>query len=872
MLFLFAAFAALLNAQGGSATGAISVDTSDTSGLALPGARLVLKHPGTGAIRDAKSDESGRATLVGLASGDYLLEVSLDGFQTARIEVSLSAGQTRSQQVRLNPGTVRTSLEVDGQSELIETAATNASVSLGGDRIEEAPSPNRNYLGFVLSAPAIAASPGSSTMRSATSIRNPSNDTGFTFAGMRGRNNGMTIDGADNRDETTGGNRVAIGLEMVQEFRVSGTSVSAESGGAAGAQVNVVTRSGENIWHGDATFFAQNERLQARNPEARVTERPKYRRYQPGISLGGPIKRDRTFFYSAIEWPVEDTEEWSESAGSTNDARINAALRGRGVQLRSGLFATSERGTEGSFKLAHTLPNYHQLSARYAHSRGRVANGVQGGSNFADASAYGSSLTIDHSLVAGWTAVLGPSRTNDLRGQWSQREASITPNTPMGPMYEIPGLLSFGQNEQLNQSRVETHMELVDSLQIVRSGHLISIGASVHHVGFDGINRQRFGGIFIYPTLDAFVSNRPDLSIQAFGRPDVRMSTTPTGFWLQDRWQARRSLTIDLGLRYDRQWLPSPVPSANRNLAPRLGLAWNPGGQSKWVLRAGAGLFYDRYPLAFLNQGLQKDGVRGWEVHRIGDDAPGVKTAYRFAPDFAAAHSVKASTGIERRIDANTVVTVEYTFLHGVHLPQTRNFGPFQELTTASNSRYNGVTLAVNRRLRKELAYLVSYTLGSARDQASDFDEQPQDPLHTRADWGRSRLDQRHRFAASILCELPLEGRFENITAAPVIRYGSARPLNVLLSGGIRFPLSVRPSGMARNTAEFPGEVTVDLRLMKTIMYRENRSRLQFGAESFNLLNHTNYLRANPYQGARFGGLVEASNPRQVQLFVQFEY
>jgi hypothetical protein len=855
MMLLLSGLARILEAQGGTASAALTIETMDSSGLPLPGAKLALKNPSTGATRLATANEAGRATLVGLAAGDYLLEASLEGFQIARMAVSLSTGQTRLQSLRLNPGAVSTAMEVDGHSELIETSAANASVSLGGDRIEEAPAANRNYLGFVLTAPAIGSSPGANTMRSATGIRNPANDTGFTFAGMRGRNNGMTIDGADNRDETTGGGRVAIGLEMVQEFRVSGTSVSAEYGGAAGAQVNVVTRSGENLWHGDFTMFAQNEKLSARNPEARTASRPLHRRYQPGVSLGGPIQRDRTFFYSAIEWPIEDAEEWSESA---------PGLRG----LRPGLFATSERGAEGSFKVSHTFRNYHQLSARYADSRGRVRGGAQAGDNFADVSAYGSSATFDHSLVGGWTAVLGPSRTNDLRGQWSRRDASMTPNETSGPMIAIPGVLTFGRNEQLDQSRVEDHQEIVDNLQLVRSGHLIGIGASVHRVAFDGVSRQRFGGVRIYPSIDAFDAGMASLTLQAVGDPALRMSTTPAGFWIQDRWQPRRGLTFDIGLRYDRQWLPRGVPMTSRNIAPRLGIAWHPRGESKWVLRAGAGIFYDRYPLAFVNQGLLKDGVRGWEVYN------GQVKTYRFAPGFRAAASFKASGGVERRIDENTVLTAEYTYLKGMHLPGIRGLGNAFELGSSLNSRYNGLTVAVNRRLRKELAYLVSYSIGWARDQASDFDEHPNDPADLRAEWGRSRLDQRHRFAASVLYELPLEGIWENITLAPVVRQGSARPLNILTpeGGNGAYPLSARPAGVARNTAEFPGEASFDLRLMKTIAYRENRSRLQFGAESFNLLNHTNYLRASAFQGPRFGGLVEASNPRQIQLFMQFEY
>ena len=114
----------------------------------------------------------------------------------------------------------------------------------------------------------VSPSAGANTSRSMAGLRNPANDSGFIFNGLRGRNNSIAIDGVDNRDETTGGNRVAVGLEMIQEFRVSATSISAELGGAAGGLVNVVTHTGQNLWHGDVTFFHQNEKLNA--PEVPV--------------------------------------------------------------------------------------------------------------------------------------------------------------------------------------------------------------------------------------------------------------------------------------------------------------------------------------------------------------------------------------------------------------------------------------------------------------------------------------------------------------------------------------------------------------------------------------------------------------------------
>lgn len=121
--------------------------------------------------------------------------------------------------------------------------------------------------------------------------------------------------------------------------------------------------------------------------------------------------------------------------------------------------------------------------------------------------------------------------------------------------------------------------------------HLFSIGGSAHGVFFDGRLANRFHGIYVFPTLNDFLAARPDIAIQAFGDPHTTMTTVPVGLWLQDHWQVTPGVTIEAGLRYDRQWLPSAIPATNRNVAPRLGVAWHPGGTSGWVFRAGAGLF-----------------------------------------------------------------------------------------------------------------------------------------------------------------------------------------------------------------------------------------------------------------------------------------
>src|SRR5262249_45102653 len=161
--------------------------------------------------------------------------------------------------------------------------------------------------------------------------------------------------------------------------------------------------------------------------------------------------------------------------------------------------------------------------------------------------------------------------------------------------------------------------------------------------------------------------------VQAFGDPATAMRTVPLGFWAQDRWQPFTGFTIEAGLRYDRQSMPAPIHTANRNIAPRLGLAWHPGANSACVLRAGAGLFYDRYPLGYLNEAIQKDGTHAFEQYLAGAQAlaafqaalggtmpaplAGAGTAlYRPSANFAPTYSRKITAGVERRIDADTTL------------------------------------------------------------------------------------------------------------------------------------------------------------------------------------------------------------------------
>src|SRR5215471_3049863 len=370
----------------------------DPSGAAVPDASITATLDATGATRSAHTGPDGRYRLPALSIGAYTIRCEKPGFQRAEVlQIYLALNQTLEQTIQLKLATAGSTIDVSEQPEALNTTAPTAGTGISGEVLEETPSQNRSYLGVVLLAPGVAPASGSNTLRTKAGVRSATPDSGFTFAGMRARNNSLSIDGLDNRDETTGSSRVAIGQEAVGEFRVTASDVAPEFGGGAGGVLNVVTLSGTNKYHGDVNLWAADSFLEARSPEAETRTRPNRRQYQPEAALNGPLRRDRTFFAATIEGELENAQEFSEIAEPAAQVPIDAALastlfaRAPVRSISEGLFPTASSSIETSFKLTHLFGSAHQITARYAFSGASISHEVLGGDNFSDESARGSS-------------------------------------------------------------------------------------------------------------------------------------------------------------------------------------------------------------------------------------------------------------------------------------------------------------------------------------------------------------------------------------------------------------------------------------------------------------------------------------------------
>lgn len=788
----------------------------DPSGAAIPSATVVCRENDTGQTRTVLTDAEGVFRASELPVGTYELRVMHPGFGEYRHSgITLLVGQTVHVEITLQPASARGEITVTDQPPALDVTQTTLTTNVETERIAELPVQSRNYLNFVLLAPGVASSPARSGGAGTAAATGALADSGFSFGGLRGTSNTVSIDGVDNNDEFTGASRTELSLEMVREFQVVNTGISAENGGASGGAINVVTKTGTNTFHGDAFIFLQNGALNAREPlEESSTPKPEMNRYRTGLQLCGPLRRNRTFFCVAGEQEHLRGQS-SSDIDSAAVASINGVIAAHPAwhlsPLTTGLFPVTRAETELSGKITHQLTDAHSLMLRYAFTNNREGGDAFNTSALVDRSARGNSFTRDNALVGSLASVFSPKVVNDVRFQFAWRDVTLRTNAQSGAGIDVAGIAIFTRPYGGNGTRTETHRELSDNVSWSVGSHLLKAGAIANNIGVTADMRDGSGGIFVFPDLASFISGNPAGWRQSFGQTATEFGVTFVGGYVQDHWTPRwaRRLTIDTGLRYDVERLPGAFHTDSNNFAPRLGIAYSPA--KDWVVRAGYGIFYDRIPLASLNRALQLNGTTGFEQILADTNAatlfaadggaslasplPGVKpSVYRAEPGLATPYSAQVSLVVERSLDRSTTVSATFLNVHGVKLPRTVNinllppvtltaangpalgfaspgaqqlgrlvFGPGRidqnhdavyQLQDRASSTYNGVSLALNRRFADEMAFSASYTLSKALDDESDFDEQPQNPYDLHAERALSRNDQRHRFVFSGVFEL----------------------------------------------------------------------------------------------------------------------
>jgi len=266
----------------------------DQNGGAVPNATVTARNAGTNTSRDATTNEEGFYKIINLPPGGYEVTIEAANFKKAVVQtVTITVGQTATQDISLEPGEVSAVVTIQGASPtLVETTNTAVANTIDQQRIENLPINERNYLSFALTSSTVNRDNGRPI--------GPAPTTGLNFGGQRGRSNLVQVDGADNTDNSVNASRSTVSQEAVQEFQVVSNSFAAEFGRSSGGVVNVVTKSGTNELRGNVFGFLRHKSFQARNAFAPI-EDPPFTRTQYGLTLGGPLHRDRTFFFFAFE-------------------------------------------------------------------------------------------------------------------------------------------------------------------------------------------------------------------------------------------------------------------------------------------------------------------------------------------------------------------------------------------------------------------------------------------------------------------------------------------------------------------------------------------------------------------------------------------
>lgn len=786
---------------------------TDASGARVPNAFVRARNTSTDVSRTARSDTRGFFRVVELPVGSYEVSATHAGFAPyLHSSLLLEIGSDTELDIILQPASAKETVTVTAQPSALDTSQASVTSTVDRERIEELPVESRNALQFVLIEPGILAS----HTRASGSPHAALADSGFTTGGLRPRSNSISIDGLDNNDEFTGSSRTELSPEIVQEYQVVRNDLSAEFGGASGGSINVVTRSGSDTIHGDAFIFLQDAATNARDPFESEPQKPQFHRFRTGFAIGGPVVKNKTFYYAAAEQEHNRGQKGSDLSPATilavnNFLSTGALPRFPTRQLGTEFAPISRAETEATGKLDHQLNSTNSLMIRYSFTNNRVAGDAFNLGGLQDTSERGSSFITDNAVAAAWTSSFGSNAVNDLRFEAATRHAVLRTNQTAGSEIVVDGLASFGQPYSGNSRRRENHGQLTDTFTRASGRHIWRLGATVNRVTEGDTVLDGFGGLYLFADLPSFLAADPDFFLQSFGNPSANYAVTAYGGFLQDHWSAFRHLTLDLGLRYDFEHLPVAFNQDINNFSPRIGLAYN--FSPRWVVRAGYGIFFDRQILASLNRAIDKNGVSAFEDVADGSEAaaifqsamggtaiaplPGIAPSiFRPDPLLATPYSEQTSLGLQYLIANNLTLSADYLFVRGVKLSRTRNinlrppailtvqnapslgilnptpqqlgrevFGPgranplfndIYQIEDSSSSSYNGLTLSLNRRMNNELEFLASYTFSKDIDDASDYYEQPQNPFNLRDERALSLWDQRQSFVFDALWDLPI--------------------------------------------------------------------------------------------------------------------
>lgn len=452
----------------------------DSSGRAVAGASVSLRDLRTNQTYKASSNASGFYVVPNLPPGQYELTVQNAGFaKYVQTGIALTVGQTATIDVALKVAAATEVVNVTSEAPPIETTRTEISQVIDTAQIQELPTNGRRFVDFALLTPGVAT--GRTSLQS--TFTEP-DVTRITFGGMRDLSNAVTVDGADYIDEGTGSQRATPSQEAVDEFRVVNNSFGAEYGRALGGIVNVVTKSGTNDMHGSVYGYLSNKAANSRSL-LQTPEDDQYRRGQFGATLGGPIIKDRTFFFANYEGQRLGESPTYPATLTGNLATIDAAKAALGLPEEDLNVIKTLNNDNGFLRVDHQINEKNRLTVHYGVVDARdlnvlVGDTLDGGGIGAPSDGHNTFLR-DQSLVGSLNSTLKNDLVNTFLVQYARRTYNF-PAVTGQPNLDIPNTLSFGHNFGTFDALNESRQQISDSLAWVKGNHYLRFGGDFNFI------------------------------------------------------------------------------------------------------------------------------------------------------------------------------------------------------------------------------------------------------------------------------------------------------------------------------------------------------------------------------------------------------
>ncbi|HUK33576.1 MAG TPA: TonB-dependent receptor, partial [Vicinamibacterales bacterium] len=778
---------------------------------------VVTAANNAGVIRTASTDAAGRFTLVGLPVGTYAIAVEHPGFaKLDATNVELALGGVSGLELLLTTGRFEDTVTVVAPAPLTLPANAALAMVVPQQRIDTLPTNGRNFIAFSLLTPGVNADQ--------TPQQGATRTSGLTFAGQRARSNNITVDGLDNNDETVGSVRALFSQEAVAEFQVLTSAYTAEFGKASGGVVNIVTKSGSNTVNGDAFGFFRGRVLDSRgyfelfSPDGQPIDQPKapFNQQQLGGIVGGPLKKDVAFYFLSFEHlgshasNLVTIDDQTLVSSPLNPAVVLGTplqiLQNAGFQVPNGAVPYTIALNQFLAKTDVRAGKAHMLSVR-VNTATELNEDIY---PFGGEIARSAGAALESTDVAGAFAdnvVLSSRASNEVRAQIAVRNQLVRSLDPScvgscldesqgGPALAVTGVATVGRQRFTPTFRDNVRYQMVDTANYYRGNHQLK-------AGFDGsyIEGRRqslplyFGGQFVFQGISLPIGpaaalvpvsaiqevalGLPLAYVQGYGNSGAAYDVADAALFAQDEWRLTPTTSVNLGVRYQKQFWPSAsyqpagypgtygFPADRGSVAPRLAVAWRPASGRAIAVRAAWGMYYDNIitsVFGITDYVNGTDGVRtlallapgsfaAWAApaHHLSEAAalqltggsypsvaitidPALKTPY--------AHHLVA--GVTSEIRGRMTLSADAIYVRGFNQLGTIDYNPLVpqlgpgrrpadvngragtsasvlQYTSFGETWYRGVVVSLDKRFNGRFQTLVSYTLSKADDNSTDF-------------------------------------------------------------------------------------------------------------------------------------------------------